>query len=117
MFTTEQIKAASQKEAAAMIRANMAENEKWLVRGLLAIYSRQTADEQVSAATRHDNGVGFSAFDADILSSYAQQVQRWEAQPASQRQYAAPLSPRQKEVAVRKMSRYARQLATIVQEA
>lgn len=33
-------------------------------RAVLAIWKKQTADEQSSATTRHDNGIGFSQADA-----------------------------------------------------
>lgn len=40
-------------------------------RALLAILARQTFDEQQSHDTKHHNGVGFSAFDAPIMTSMA----------------------------------------------
>lgn len=45
-------------------------------RALLVLFERQTADEQTSEHTRHKNGRGFTAFDAEIFSSFAKQVQR-----------------------------------------
>ena len=38
----------------------VANNNKAVERGILAIHARQTADEQVSANVRHDNNMGFS---------------------------------------------------------
>lgn len=50
------------------VKANLATKDEWLVRGLLAIYDRQTEDEKVDEETRHYNGVGFNGFDAHFAS-------------------------------------------------
>ena len=49
-------------------------NRVWATKGLLRIYERQTASEQASQTTHDHNGVGFTGADAEILSSFAQQV-------------------------------------------
>lgn len=51
------------------IRTNVDQQDKWLYRGLLALYSKQTANEQVSKSTTESNRMGFSAFDAEFLTS------------------------------------------------
>jgi hypothetical protein len=56
-----------------MIRSRLKDSDQWLLRGLLAIYSKQTLDEQIQSQTRHDNMVGFNALDASFLSSLAEQ--------------------------------------------
>lgn len=43
-------------------------------RALVVLYDRQTSDEQASQSTRHNNKRGFTAFDAEFLSSLAEQV-------------------------------------------
>ncbi len=43
-------------------------------RALLALYDRQTADEQVSDTTVEKNGQGFAALDASFYTSLAKQV-------------------------------------------
>lgn len=53
------------------IRFNMETNDKWLFRGLMAIYARQTEDERASEVTKHDNAVGFSGADSNFLSRAA----------------------------------------------
>lgn len=53
------------------IRFNMETNDKWLFRGLLAIYARQTEDERSSEITKHDNAVGFNGVDSNFLSRAA----------------------------------------------
>lgn len=70
-----------------------------LSRALLFLYSRQTADEQSSQTTNHDNGMGFSGFDAEFLSSVAQGVQRY-----------GNMTPRQAMVVKKRLARYAGQL-------
>ena len=90
-----------------MIKANLAASDKWVCKAILAIYARQTADEQASDTTDHHNGVGFSAADAEILSSFAKQIQRHEA---GHGRYLTPLSPRQLELGRRRISKYAGQL-------
>jgi hypothetical protein len=76
---------------------------------ILRIYDRQTSDEQNSLVTVHANGVGFSAFDAEFMSSLAQQIRA--------NRYGNPngrrLSPRQLEIGRKKIKRYAGQLLDV----
>jgi hypothetical protein len=53
------------------IKEMLGRNDKAVLRGLMAIYNLQTADEQALQATAHHNGVGFSGCDAELLSSFA----------------------------------------------
>lgn len=53
---------------ASQIRMRLIQDDRWLIRGLLAIHKLQTYDEQVSRETKHDNGQGFNNADARILS-------------------------------------------------
>lgn len=50
--------------------------DQFVGRCLLQIYSRQTYDERSSDVTKHQNGRGFSAFDAEFGSSMARFFQR-----------------------------------------
>lgn len=84
------------------IKTNMQASDKWLFRGLLAIYSNQTHEEQVGGFTAEDNGIGFNGVDAEILTSFALQL--------NSRGF---LTPRQIEMARKKMLKYAGQLAKI----
>ena len=56
------------------IREMLKVNDKWAVRGLLRIYEYQTQDEKSTGETRHLNNVGFNGPDANILSSFARQI-------------------------------------------
>lgn len=116
-FTADEIRAASSiKKAQDMIRANLAANPSWLLRGLIAIYNRQTADEQSAEQTTEHNTIGFNGLDAKLLTSFAKQVIDWNATPAQSRRFAAPLSPKQLDWTQRKMLKYSGQLARIVRE-
>jgi hypothetical protein len=50
-------------------------NDRAVERGIVAIWQRQTADEQGSDTTRHSNGVGFSGWSARSGSYYAKWVE------------------------------------------
>lgn len=79
-------------------------NDAWLIRGILAIYAFQTAEEKQSGETREDNGVGFSGVDAEFLTSCAQFYNRNKF-----------LTPKQTAIARNKMVKYAGQLFRIVE--
>ena len=51
------------------------ESDKAVERALLVLYANQTAEEQASKSTRHNNGKGFGQFDARIFSSFARWIQ------------------------------------------
>ena len=70
-----------------------------LGRALLFLYSRQTSDEQQSQYTKHNNGMGFSAYDAEFMSSVAVKYQKY-----------GRLTPKQASAIARAMVRYAGQL-------
>ena len=111
MHKTTDILAASLANARVMIQENMAQSDAWLIRGLLAIYDRQTAEEQNTESTRDDNGIGFSGVDGQILTSFAKQVLKHKADPNPK--FKSPLSPRQLVITRNKMRKYGMQLARI----
>lgn len=78
---------------------------RWLERGILAIYKKQTAEEQSAEAALQHNGVGFSSVDAYILSSFARQLLDGKS-----------LSKKQRILAAKKMPKYAKQLLQIAKE-
>ena len=77
------------------IKEKLSTSDKWLIRGMLAVYERQTADEQASGETSHDNGVGFNGVDAPLLSSFSEFYQT-----------RGFLSPKQVMYASKKMMKY-----------
>jgi len=101
-YTKDDISFATKAEGIKMIRHNLRTSDRWLIRGLIAIYHHQTADEQCSQATSYQNNIGFCAFDAQILSSFTQQYE-----------LMGTLSARQIEMARPKMIKYAGQLYAI----
>lgn len=56
------------------INALLRRNPKAVERAMLALFARQTADEQATDATRHHNGRGFNAPSARRGSYYARWV-------------------------------------------
>lgn len=54
-----------------------ANNSFIIYRFLLAMYKRQTADEQAQGFTKQDNGIGFSGVDSQFLSSVAVRAQQY----------------------------------------
>lgn len=57
-----------------MVLALLAENPRAVERGLVAIYHRQTADEQVEGVARVRNGRGFNGRDAGFGGLLARDV-------------------------------------------
>lgn len=53
------------------IENKLSTNPVWVERAILALYARQTSDEQVSVETRHTNRKGFNKPDAKRMSFVA----------------------------------------------
>ena len=81
-------------------------NDAAVARAILALYARQTADEQRAETTRHHNGVGFNGRDAAFLSSVAKALPRWNNH----------MTPRQLAAARKMLPKYWRQLCEIANE-
>jgi hypothetical protein len=94
------------------IRELLLKSDAAVERGILAIYDRQTQDEKVSETTNHQNGVGFSGADAQILSSFAEQIEKKLQRGIKAGQC---LSVKQMELARKKIVRYSRQLLEIAE--
>ena len=84
------------------LKEQLATRDNQAIKGLLTIYSYQTSEEQDKGYTKEDNGVGFSGFDSEILSSFAEQYKTkgW-------------LSPKQMNLVKKYLPKYARQLVEI----
>ena len=90
----------------AYLRSQLSQNPAWAIKALTLVYAHQTADEQADKKTSLKNGAGFNGLDAEILSSFSEQVIK-----------GRKLSPKQLAIVHRKMPRYARQvLASISPE-
>jgi len=86
-------------------------------RALTVLYARQTTDEQVTKSTHNANGRGFNMIDAEILSSFAEQVAN-SRYPKGQR-----LSPKQFAICRKedkhgrmKIAKYVKQLLEVANE-
>lgn len=86
------------------VQNKVGSNPRWATRALLAIYEFQTAEEQDLGATVEHNKVGFSGADADILTSFAEQVKSGRT-----------LSRKQMAVLFKRMPKYWRQLINIAE--
>lgn len=84
------------------IRNLIQKNDKVLYGALRRIYAEQTADEQASGETNHQNGVGFNGVDAPILSSFCEFLNR-----------TGFLTPKQKTLARKKLVKYNKQLTRL----
>lgn len=87
------------------IQAKLNSSDKWLIRGLLAIYDNQTSHEKIVEGVVEDNGIGFNGVDGEILTKMA----KWYNDKGW-------LSPKQIALVRRKMLKYAGQLAKIANE-
>lgn len=85
------------------IREKLKTDDKWLYRGILAIYKYQLDDEKSSAGTHHLNGVGFNKFDAQMMTDSAIAIQQTGRLP----------TVKWREAARRRMLKYSGQLARI----
>ena len=92
----------TKKARVAHIRSKLNNDKEWALKGLMRIYSHQTADEQATHTTRVHNNVGFTGADAEILSSFAEQVNRKRV-----------LSVKQMAIVFKMMPKYAGQLEKV----
>lgn len=83
------------------IKKQITSNPQQAIKAMLRIYQYQSEDEKKDLQTKHSNGVGFTAADSYILSSFSRQV-------LGGRQ----LSERQLNILFSKIGKYALQLAT-----
>ncbi len=88
----------------AQVIALLASNNRAVERALVALYHRQTVDEQRTSTTKESNGVGFNARDAE----YATYLAKWVIS-------GRHLTGRHLEAGRRIATFYARQLAEMSQ--
>lgn len=84
------------------IKELLEKNNTMVERSVVKMYERQTLDEKQIKSANHNNKVGFSGCDAEILSSFAEQLVA-----------GRHLSNKQMEIARKKMMKYSGQLADI----
>lgn len=72
------------------------------IKALLIIYSFQTDEELNKGQTVEDNGMGFTAYDGDILTSFSQQLYK-----------TGSLSPKQMKVLRNRIKKYWKQITQV----
>lgn len=87
------------------IKNSIMENDIYMYQALMTIYKYQTEDEQECYSTYQQNGIGFNAVDADILTSFAKFFE-----------VKGYLTDKQKEIAKKKLLKYAGQIAGLEME-
>jgi hypothetical protein len=92
---------------------NMINDNRWLERGVYAIWKKQTEDEKFQKQTIDDNGVGFGALDAGILTSFGNQLDKRFKDRNNTNTWGSYLSEKQHVIARRLMPKYAGQLVYI----
>jgi hypothetical protein len=92
----------------ARIREKILSSDVMLERSIVKIYEHQTYAEQNAGVTVEHNGVGFTAFDAEFMSSLATRIR------SSRQLEGARLSAQQRAIARNKMVKYAKQLSRLV---
>ncbi len=84
------------------IKDLLKKSDKAVMRGISAIHSLQTNQEQINRGTVEHNGVGFNSYDAEFLSSLAEFYKDKDF-----------LSPRQIELGRKGILKYSAQLCRI----
>lgn len=88
-----------------IIQNKLETNITWLLRGVVAIYEKQTADEKNTDSTNRTNGVGFTGADARFGSSIAKRLIA-----------GGGVTPNQLVACKKMMKKYAGQLLRIAKE-
>jgi len=96
------MKKVTKKAQQDLLKDKLRTSRKWAIQGLMRIYEFQSPAEQSTRNTIEINGAGFTAFDAEILTSLAMQ---WKGSQS--------LSEKQWELVLGKMPKYWRQLLEI----
>lgn len=81
------------------LKHKLGTDKDWARRALVRIYSCQTEEEQQAETNYVYNGVGFTGFDAEILSSFAKQLAEHNR-----------LSRKQDKVLLKRMPKYWKQI-------
>jgi hypothetical protein len=103
------------KARLAFFKDKLLTDDRWILRALLAVYSRQTAEEQDSQVTKEDNNMGFSGIDAEIMTSFAKRLLAKNGSiiihnPRSEVKLSFFFSEGQEAILRRRIVKYARQL-------
>jgi hypothetical protein len=61
------------KQIESFIRNKISTDDRWALRTLIIMYEHQTADEVRIEQTKMNNSIGFTGFDAKLMTSFAKQ--------------------------------------------
>jgi len=67
----------TKKNRQKFIRKKLSTDKKWAEKAIIKLYNQQTDDEQWVEETRLKNGIGFNAIDAQLLSSFAKDIEKY----------------------------------------
>lgn len=84
----------TQKQWKTQLQDMIAKSDKALYRAILCINDGQTASEKASGETIEENGVGFNKYDANIMSSFAEQLHNSGSLSFKQKAYARKVMPK-----------------------
>lgn len=87
------------------VKFKLSTSAVWAKKALISIYCLQTDDEVATQSTHSINGVGFTGADAEILTSFAQQLMK-----------RGDLSEKQMNIVFRKMPKYWKQIVGLSDE-
>lgn len=90
------------------IKALVTTRADWAEKAITRLYQEQTPSEQDAETTVYHNGKGFSAVDAEILTSFAKQIIRMGE--SVRRDNGRRLSDKQLAIAFKRLGKYAGQL-------
>ncbi len=93
------------------VRTMIQFNDMNVCKAIVAIYRKQTDSEKNSKDTHEFNGVGFNKFDAEFLTSLAEQIIKNKKMGRS-----TLLSPAQIRVGRKRILKYSGQVAKILNE-
>jgi len=84
------------------LKMKLGNDVAWQKKALIKIYEFQTDDEQYRETTFHNNNIGFTGSDAEILTSITKQYLTKNF-----------ISPKQQSIVAKKMLKYWKQILTI----
>jgi hypothetical protein len=109
----------TKKARVEFLREKVASDDRYLIKGLIAIFECQTQEEKVRNSVSVHNGIGFSRFDVDVLSEISKKLLQAGAlsaiqnrEPVDCNQY---LTPYERNVLRKRMQKYVGQLARIAE--
>jgi hypothetical protein len=89
-----------------IVKTKLENNVQWAIRAMVRIYEcNQTEEEKCMSDTYELNGIGFNGADANILSSFAQQVEQGRT-----------MSAKQMAIIMKKMKKYSKQVIQFIPE-